>query len=123
MVRVPLSLQMPCKPRSLPGVSSRDKRRVTLAEARLSDMEGASFKWTFPFPTGSHSRCPGGESKHRGLRNASEPRTQRSGVSGLLVQPLTPLRCVPGSEINLLTVAVVWYECRRHRAFARIAAA
>jgi hypothetical protein len=29
------------------------------------------------------------------LPGVSEPRTQRSGVSG---QPLTPLRCVRGSE-------------------------
>src|SRR5581483_6144228 len=42
MVRVPLSLQMRCKPRSFPGVRCRDRRRVTLVKARFSDMEKAS---------------------------------------------------------------------------------
>jgi len=29
----------------------------------------------------------------------SEPRTQRSGVSGSAGRPLTPLRCVRGSDL------------------------
>jgi len=32
------------------------------------------------------------------LDSLSEPRTQRSGVSGSVGQPLTPLRCVRGSD-------------------------
>jgi hypothetical protein len=32
----------------------------------------------------------------------SEPRTQRSGVSGRSVPPLTPLRCVRGSDCRFL---------------------
>src|SRR5262245_61701453 len=31
---------------------------------------------------------------------SSEPRTQRSGVSGRPMPPLTPLRCVRGSEVR-----------------------
>jgi hypothetical protein len=34
-------------------------------------------------------------------RLLSEPRTQRSGVSGCVGRPLTPLRCVRGSDFAL----------------------
>src|SRR5579883_1285383 len=38
-------------------------------------------------------------SSGRAAHDLSEPRTQRSGVSGSTAPPLTPLRCVRGSDI------------------------
>jgi len=41
----------------------------------------------------------------RGREAASEPRTQRSGVSGRPKKPLIPLRCVRGSEMKGMSSA------------------
>ncbi len=46
------------------------------------------------------------------MQNFSEPRTQRSGVSGCPMHPLTPLRCVRGSDsVGRLTTSLLGGAC------------